>query len=310
DESSSEDEGKTNSGPITLPQAILANDLTGVKRALRRGANPNEFGEDNTTTPLIEAAIRGFAEVMEALLLHGASPFPSDVLYNTALHWATANCHMDCVVLLLDCGSTMGRVNSSFRTPLMQAAFYGHEKIVQCLINRGAEVGWPMAEYYESALTIACERGDITIARILLKAKNSSQDRGRELHIALTKAASEGHFEVVKLLLDHGAEVNRCEDGIEAPIFAAITGGNLDILKLLIAYRVDIEERNKVGYTPIMMAAQKGDEGMVIELIDVGAEIDAVASNGRETALSIARTYDRRGVQELIMSALAERNAL
>lgn len=96
--------------------------------------------------------------MMEVLLLHGASPFPSDVLYNTALHWATANCHMDCVVLLLDYGCTTGRVNSSFRTPLMQAAFYGHDKIAQCLIDRGAEVGWPLAGHNESALTIACER--------------------------------------------------------------------------------------------------------------------------------------------------------
>lgn len=42
----------------------------------------------------------------------------------------------------------------------------------------------------------------------------------------------------------------------------------------------------------------------------LGAKVDAVASNGRETALSIARTYDRKGVQEQILSALDERNAL
>ncbi|KAL5968838.1 Ankyrin repeat and KH domain-containing protein mask [Taenia solium] len=115
------------------------------------------------------------------------------------------------------------------------------------------------------------------------------------MHIALTKAVSEGHFEVVKLLLEQGAEVNRYEDGIEAPIFAAISGGNLDILKLLIAYHANIGERNKVGYTPLMMAAH-------------GANIDATANNGHEAALSVARTYKRKDVEELLLTTLAQRN--
>ncbi|KAL5109209.1 Ankyrin repeat and KH domain-containing protein 1 [Taenia crassiceps] len=307
---SSKDEGKTGTGSLTLSQAIRANNLTKVKQALRKGADPNAFGNDDTTTPLIEAAIRGFSEVMEALLLHGASTFPTDVLNNTALHWATANCHMNCVVLLLKYGCYKKGLNSSFRTPLMQAAFYGHDKIAQYLIDRGAEIGWPMAGHNESALTIACERGNATIARILLRAGESSRNRDRELHIALTKAASGGHPKVVKLLLDQGAEVNRYEDSVDAPIFAAICGGNLDIVKLLIAYHANIEERNKVGYTPLMLAAQKGAGDMVTELLDVGANIDAIASNGSETALSIARTYDRSDVEEMLLSALAERDAL
>ncbi|VDM24253.1 unnamed protein product [Hydatigera taeniaeformis] len=256
--------------PLSLSQAIRANDVAAVTQALQRGVNPSEFEEGGTTTPLVEAAVRGYVDIMEVLLLHGASPFLSDILYNTALHWAVANCHMDCVVLLLDYGITMGRVNGSLRNPLMLAAYYGHEKIAQCLIDRGAEVGWPVSEHYESALTIASEKGHVEIAKILLKAGHNDQDRSKELHIALIKAASTGHLEVIKLLLDEGAEVNGCQYDSEIPIFAAINGGDLSILKLLIAYHVDVEERNKEGYTPLMLAAQKGAAAMVTELIDVG----------------------------------------
>nr|CDS23951.1 ankyrin domain repeat containing protein [Echinococcus granulosus] len=89
----------------------------------------------------------------------------------------------------------------------MQATFYGHAEIVQCPVDRGTE-------------------GDVAATEVLLKAGDSSQDRGRELHIALTKAASKGHPEVAKLLLGRGAEVNRRENSTEAPIFAAISGAS------------------------------------------------------------------------------------
>lgn len=116
------------------------------------------FGRDGTTTPLIEAAIRGYADVMEVLLLHGASLSITDIFYNDALHWAIANCHMDCVVLLMDYGSALETTNEELRTPLMQAAFYGHAKIARYLIDRGAQTDQFLNPKDESALTIACER--------------------------------------------------------------------------------------------------------------------------------------------------------
>lgn len=115
------------------------------------------YGEDDTTTPLIEATLRGFSEVVEALLLHGASPSHTDVINNTALHWAIAACHWNCLMLLLECGSPLETANYRLRTPLMQAAFYGRDEIAQCLIDRGAKVDQPLNSNKESALTIASE---------------------------------------------------------------------------------------------------------------------------------------------------------
>ncbi|CDI97558.1 ankyrin domain repeat containing protein [Echinococcus multilocularis] len=96
----------------------------------------------------------------------------------------------------------------------MQATFYGHAEIIQCPVDRGAE-------------------GDAAATKALSKAGDSSQDRGRDLHIALAKAASKGHSEVAKFLLDRGTEVNRREDCIEAPIFAAISGASFPFGNIL-----------------------------------------------------------------------------
>uniref|UniRef100_A0A0R3WWM4 ANK_REP_REGION domain-containing protein n=1 Tax=Hydatigena taeniaeformis TaxID=6205 RepID=A0A0R3WWM4_HYDTA len=301
-----------------LSQAICANDAARVEQLLRLGvspfdtwyivyhqADPEVYGEDDTTSPLIEATLRGFAEVVKTLLLHGASPSHTDVINNTALHWAIATCHWNCLMLLLNHGSPLEAANYRLRTPLMQAAFYGHERVVQHLIDRGAKVDRPLNGNKESALTISCEMGDVDITKILLNVGNRSHDQGRQLYIALSRAAFLGHIEVVQLLLAQGAEVNRCEDDIEAPIFAAVSRGHSGILKLLIAHHGNIEERNKMGYTPLMLATQLGAEAMVTELIDAGANIDAVANNGRETALLIARTHGQWDVEKVILAALA-----
>ncbi|KAL5109066.1 Ankyrin repeat and KH domain-containing protein 1 [Taenia crassiceps] len=207
---------------------------------------------------------------MEVLLLHGALPSLTDIFYNNALHWAIANCHMDCVVLLLDYGSALETPTEELRTPLMQAAFYGHAKIARYLIDRGAQADRLLNPKGESALTIACERGDIATAEVLLKAGDSNTDRGKELHVALIKAASKGHVKVAKLLLDHKAEVNRFDKNNDPPIFAALTGHNLDILKLFISYRVNLEERNEEGYTPLMVAVQTGSVASVAALLEAG----------------------------------------
>ncbi|KAL5968842.1 Ankyrin repeat and KH domain-containing protein mask [Taenia solium] len=242
---------------------------------------------------------------MEVLLLHGASPFLTDIFYNTALHWAIANCHMDCVVLLLDYGSAMEKTNEELRTPLMQAAFYGHAKIAQYLIYRGAQADQVLNPKDESALTIACERGDIATVKVLLRAGDSRSDRGKELHVALIKAASKGHLEVVKLLLDSKAEVNRCDEDFDPPIFAAISGGNLDILRLLISHRVNIEEWNGEGYTPLMMAVRIGSAAFVAALLDAGADINKLSQREQDTALAIATRLNRMAVQDMILSVLA-----
>ncbi|KAL5108862.1 Ankyrin repeat and KH domain-containing protein 1 [Taenia crassiceps] len=280
DETIGLDGGEADTDPLTLSQTVRANNVTRVKQLLQGGANPEVCDADDTTIPLIEATLWGFAKVVEALLLHGALPSHTDVINNTALHWAIAACHWNCLMLLLNHGSPLETANYKFCTPLMQAAFYGHIEIVQCLIDRGANVDQPLNSNKDSALTLACEMGDNEIIGILLKVGESNQ----------------------------GAEVNRYEDSVDAPILAAICGGNLDIVKLLIAYHANIEERNKVGYTPLMLAAQKGAGDMVTELLDVGACIDAAANDGHETALPIARAYNRKGVKEVLLTALAQRN--
>jgi uncharacterized protein len=56
---------------------------------------------------------------------------------------------------------------------------------------------------------------------------------------AINEAATDGHIEVVRLLLKHGAELDISEP-TRNPLFGAIHGGHLDIVRLLAETGIDI----------------------------------------------------------------------
>eukprot|EP01068_Selenidium_serpulae_P018355 Selendium_serpulae@DN6451_c1_g2_i2.p1 len=102
------------------------------------------------------------------------------------------------------------RIGSHGR-PLHYAAFAGHTKIVECLINSGANVG---------ALT----------------SKNNT---------ALHCAAMGGHSDTVNYLVDRAqADVNARNIDGETPLHLAASGGRLDIVTHLGDLHVDAENND------------------------------------------------------------------
>jgi uncharacterized protein len=103
------------------------------------------------------------------------------------------------------------RMNTAFGPWLHVAASLGQLSIVKDLVERGVDVN---------------ARGGISGGN------------------ALNEAASEGHYDVVKFLLDSGAQMDTAEPE-RNPLFSAIYGGHLAVGKLLIERGID----TKVSYT-------------------------------------------------------------
>lgn len=57
----------------------------------------------------------------------------------------------------------------------------------------------------------------------------------------------DGHVDVARLLLDHGAQVNMPADSFESPLTLAACGGHLDLAALLISRGANLEEVNDEG---------------------------------------------------------------
>ena len=105
---------------------------------------------------------------------------------------------------------------------------------------------------------------------------------------ALMRAAFSGDIELVQLLLAHGADPHKMSKDRETPLMAAcgtgfINGYNkertpaerLAVVKLLVDLGEDVNAADGYGITPLMVAANLGDAGIVRYLIDKGADLAA-----------------------------------
>ena len=71
-------------------------------------------------------------------------------------------------------------------------------------------------------------------------------------------AVRKGHTEVVRALVESGADKNNHDSNGITPLLEAIKRNNLDIVKLLVEARADIEFMDGYGATPLNFAARKG----------------------------------------------------
>ena len=114
-------------------------------------------------------------------------------------------------------------------------------------------------------------------------------------------AAHDGQFEIVKLLVESGADINhlcRCY----TPIFGAVWSENPEIVKYLINRGVgeSINFGCDHGWTPLHKAARKGYLDIVEILIDAGADVNSI-DDADTTPLDHAADFHFSDVAKLLI---------
>ncbi|XP_072480456.1 ankyrin repeat domain-containing protein 17 isoform X6 [Notamacropus eugenii] len=251
-------------------------------------ANVEDRGIKGDITPLMAAANGGHVKIVKLLLAHGADVNAQSSTGNTALTYACAGGYVDVVKVLLESGASIEDHNENGHTPLMEAGSAGHVQVARLLLENGAGINTHSNEFKESALTLACYKGHLEMVRFLLEAGADQEHKTDEMHTALMEACMDGHVEVARLLLDSGAQVNMPADSFESPLTLAACGGHVELAALLIERGANLEEVNDEGYTPLMEAAREGHEEMVALLLGQGANINAQTEETQETALTLA----------------------
>jgi hypothetical protein len=146
--------------------------------------------------------------------------------------------HDTVVQLLLNEGADVNAQGGWYGNALQAASAEGHRQVVNMLLNRGADVNAHGGEYYSNALQAASAHGHEQIVKILLdKGAEVNAQGGRYYSSALHAAAAGDHEQVIKVLLDKGAEVN-VQSGryYSKALGAAIDNSNKQISELLLKH--------------------------------------------------------------------------
>jgi hypothetical protein len=126
----------------------------------------------------------------------------------------------------------------------------------------------------------------------------------------LMEAAMLGQADIVKLLLDHHAniEVSNVIGNTSLIVAAAQRGASADVVRLLLANHADIEATNDSGTTPLLMAAHHGNIDVARLLIDAHANLEAVNKRGM-TPLQMAAEGGQTEMVKLLLASHANEAA-
>src|SRR3954447_12005184 len=209
---------ETTSSSAAFIDAIKAGEFERVKAMV--SAEPTLIDARSRTgeSAILTAVYHRQKEIVNLLVARGA---PLDLLE------ASAAGEIERVERLL--GDTTADAINAYSTdgwtPLHLAAFFGHIKIAETLIARGADV----------------------------TARSRNSNGNTPLHAALAG----NHKFVAGLLLGSGADINAADAAGWQPLHLAAANSNLDAIKTLIAQGANVNAANGEGKTPLSLAQEK-----------------------------------------------------
>lgn len=195
---------------IPLVKSSKEGDIASVQKLVARGVDVNAKADiisDWGKTALMEASLRGYVDIVAALLKAGADVNAKDDYGDTALVFAAGKGHYDIVKLLLNAGAAVNvQTTGSRSTVLMVASKNGYIGVVQLLLGAGADVN--IREEGGTALTLAAWKGAIPIVQLLIERGADVNAQSGMGMTALMYMAAAGNTPIVQTLIEKGADVN------------------------------------------------------------------------------------------------------
>jgi hypothetical protein len=184
-------------------------------------------------------------------------------------------------------------------TALYYASLCGFSGLANYIICTHGEDVNAESGYHGTPLRAASYKGHIDVVRILLDhgANVNTIDKKKT---PLNSAFSGGHLEILRLLLEHGADVDVWGDYDDPVLHLASKAGQAEVVHLLLRHNANVNARGFLGWTPLHGASDGGHAKVVQLLLDYGADINAL-SNGHNTPLRFSLTNEPLEVLRLLL---------
>lgn len=302
-------EATNNLGSTPLFSAATFTNLAVVEVLVAHKANLNATGQRGLT-PLAVAALKGNDAIAALLLEAGADANLADYAGFTPLNTAVEQGHPSVARLLLAHGANPNLACPNGQTPLHTAAGRGDIESMRSLLDAGANL--QPIETAGTPLSEAVQHGQLEAVKFLLQ-RSAQPDIASPQNgmTALHWAASLGLPEMVRLLLDAGANVNADSSSQGTPLNAAATGRHgtqkflaslfnqfprdtklneptvgsdddyVSVLTILLTAKANLNAREpRFDRTPIFVAVNQGNFAAVDSLLVAGADLKATDRMG------------------------------
>ena len=149
---------------------------------------------------------------------------------------------------------------------------------------------------------MSARKGDIDLMRLLLIVDpNLVIHSDWDGNTALIWAARNRHGDIVRLLLDNGADVNKTNNDNKTALFEAARYGHADCVGLLLSVGdIDVDHVNNAGDTTLIWTAHCGHADIVRLLLENGAAVNHV-NNAGNTALIEAAYWRHTDIVRLLL---------
>ncbi|KAF4551834.1 Ankyrin repeat-containing protein 13 [Elsinoe fawcettii] len=278
------------SGPIgpTYFAACLGNSSV-MNLVLESHPDLNQKG-GQYGTPLGAAISRHNVPLVNLLLDSGADVGADCDSHGTPLSLAAAKGHLTLVKLLLQRGADVDDVGASGNSPLISAVFHGHLDVVQSLIIAGARTDVTERHYYTDqlfgALSAACRIESEPIVRLLLQHGADVNGRGlQEEVVPMDAAMDNGNFSIAALLILEGARPHK-EGYYSCYLDQATRQGNFDMLDLLIQANAIVNSYHDLSCQALFSALISKREDMANLLLDHGANPNSKCKYSGDSCLA------------------------
>eukprot|EP00752_Nemacystus_decipiens_P010676 g9507.t1 len=244
--------------------------------------------------PLLERAVAKHKRDLSQRLVRAGAEI------GEALHKALLVGNDEIVNDLLESGASLAAVDAEGRTPLHLAILRDKAEIVQLLLAKGADID-AFDSHAITPLYLATDCGHLEAAVSLLAA-GADVNLGCERYKSpvIHNAVGRGHVEILRAMIEHGADVNAVNTKQCTALHCAVVSSNPEVCDVLIEAGANVEARDNRGATPLHFAAIRPSLEASIRLLKHGANINAQYGEMLTPLVLAASVAGAQGAAEVV----------
>uniref|UniRef100_A0A8C5QBB0 No mechanoreceptor potential C n=1 Tax=Leptobrachium leishanense TaxID=445787 RepID=A0A8C5QBB0_9ANUR len=314
------------SGAVCLHAAAKRGHTAVVKALLQKGAYVDARTKDNYTALHI-AAENCKPQVVQTLLGYGAQvQLKGGKAQETPLHIAARIKDGEKVAeMLLKSGADANVEQENGETAMHIVARHGNLRMLTALIEDGGELTW-LSKTGESPLHTAVRHCHLHIVQVIINVlsheksredavacvNQTNKDGETPLHLAAAVKKDMIHVEeedvkIIRILMEHDGNISwTTSRTLETPLHYCSRVGNEDVLSEIIRHidssriQQTMNKQAKNGWSPLLVAAERGHTGIVRILLQNHARVDVFDENGK-AALHLASENGQDKIADILL---------